>query len=422
MSRRSPARCRLCGKPTVREFLDLGRQPSGNQFPRPAQAGRVRLHPLRMGICLPCAQAQLMEQIPPGQLYRSHGYVTGFNEPVVRHFAELAPHIARVIGLRKGDLVMDLGCNDGSLLHCFRPRGVRIVGVDPARHLRKVTRLRRGEFENRFWTEANARKILRRHGPARLILSTASFYHMADLHDFVRGIRQALAPDGVFAVQFICLRTILARLQFDQFYHEHTFIHSATSVDRLCRRHGLDIFRIEEWAIHGGSLVCYLQRAGGPRAKGASVRRHLLREAGAGIARWATYARFRRGVRRLTADLAALCRKVRRRGRVIYCLGAPVKGSTLLNYLGANQKLFAAAVEKNTMKVGRIVPGTGIPILSEDRAWSRPPGAYLLMVWNFSKYFLRKYRPFLRQGGWMILPYPRPTALTWRGGLRRVRL
>ncbi|TGO03657.1 hypothetical protein PN36_02515 [Candidatus Thiomargarita nelsonii] len=120
-----------CDSANLAEFIDLGIQPNGNNFPDIDTNDQEQVFPMAMQVCQDCWQVQIAEFPSPEFLFSNHPYITGVNVPVVQHFERLVPHIINKLNLQPNALVVDVGCNDGSLLKVFAQHGMRILGVDP---------------------------------------------------------------------------------------------------------------------------------------------------------------------------------------------------------------------------------------------------------------------------------------------------
>jgi len=188
----APRRCLVCGGESLHQFLDLGETALANRFLGPEELGAPEpSYPLRLAFCPDCTHVQLMDRVPPEAMFTNYLYVSSASETLKRHFDELSATL--VARMRPGpeDLTVDIGCNDGTLLAAFRrnaPGGIRTLGVDPAENLDAFTRELGIERYTGLFTEATARTIRERWGPARIVTATNTFPHIQDLHDFARGI------------------------------------------------------------------------------------------------------------------------------------------------------------------------------------------------------------------------------------------
>lgn len=394
-----------CAGSGLHRVIDLGLQPNGNQFVTADEVASEVKFPLEMLVCDRCWEVQIAEFPPASVLFDDHPYITGVNTPVVEHFRRLAPQAVAFAGLKRGDLVLDIGCNDGTLLSAFAEQGMCVFGIDPGKRVGELARSK-GHVVGRAYFNKETGTALRSLGLVpRLITATAVFYHVPDLHDFLDGIDAVMDDDTVFLVQGVNLKHLIENLQFDHFYHEHSCIHSIGALDHLFKSHGMRLLDVEFYPIHGGSFVVYVGREGHPAKTSARVTEAIASERDAGLMTLERYQRFADDVRRNMEDLRALLVKLKAEGRTVFGLGAPVKGSTLLNFCNIGPDLVSCLTEVNSFKIGRLSPGAHIPVVDEA-ALKQQPDYYLVLSWNFADYLIEKYKDYLKAGGHFIIPVP----------------
>ena len=406
--------CMVCRSPRLVEFIDLGDQPNGNNFLRAEDLSQEVSFPLAMMVCEDCWEVQIAEFPSQEVLFSDHPYLTGVNAPVVAHFEQLAARVVYKLGLKPNDLVIDVGCNDGTLLTMFAKQGLRTLGVDPSERPGQVAREQGITVFKQFWSQATGRSLAQLGIRPELITATAVFYHVPDLHDFCAVLTEVMGPDSVFVVQGVNLKDMIEKNEFDHFYHEHSCIHSLGPLTRLFATHGLRIQDVEFSGIHGGSFILYVVRHENPRETTSAVAKAIEAERAAGLYELQTYTAFADRVARNMAALKALLGELRSAGKTVYALGAPVKGSTVLNYAEIGPELVALATEVNPLKVGRVTPGTHIPVVDE-RSLTDVPDYYLVLAWNFLDYLVGKYDAYLAGGGRFIVAVPEVRVIG-RGG------
>lgn len=397
--------CMNCHSENLYQFLDLGQQPNGNNFLYAGETSDEPYFPLAMMVCQECWQVQISEFPSPEFMFSNHPYVTGVNAPVVRHFQSLAKHVVRKLDLEQNDLVIDIGCNDGTLLRCFAENGMRVLGVDPGKRTGELARDQGITVFRQFWSSDTGKSIKQLGVKPSVITATAVFYHVPDLHDFVSGLTEVMDENSVFVVQGVNMRDVIEKNEFDHFYHEHSCIHSIAPLQRLFGAHGLRIQDIEMSPIHGGSFILYVRRQESSVPTTPAVAEQVALDDAAGLNAQETYDAFAQRVDKNMSDLLELLRKLKAEGKSVYALGAPVKGSTLLNYADIGPDLVTYATEVNQFKIGRVTPGTHIPVVAENELES-PPDYYLVLAWNFADYLREKYHDYLSAGGRFIVPVP----------------
>lgn len=403
---RDATRCLVCREPRVEEFLDLGETALANEFLSEDELEEPEArYPLRVGFCRECGHVQLTERVPPAEMFDEYLYVSSASSTLRRHFRDLSDTLVERHGLGENDLVVDIGCNDTSLLAAFKDHGVRTLGVDPAENLAEFAdRTGVDRFTGYFGAET-AEEIVSRWGRATLVTATNTFPHIPDLQDFVRGIDTLLAPGGTFVIEAHYLVDLLDQLAFDTVYHEHVSYWSLRAVARLFDDHGMRVVKAEHLPLHHGQLRASIQREGEGEPD-ASVERVLSREREAGIHRPETWRQFSERVEGIREDLVGTLRALQDRGHRLAGYGAPAKGSTLLEYMGIGPDVLDFIADISPLKQGLYMPGTHIPIVPPERLMTDRPDYVLLLAWNFAEEILGQQEEFLRQGGRFILPVP----------------
>lgn len=401
--------CRVCGGKELEMFLDLGDQPHCDSLLRPEDLSRKEpYYPLQACFCRHCTTVQINYTVPKETMFGEYLYVSGTTETLRKHFQKSADRLVAHLGLKAGDLVVDIGSNDGTWLACYAAYGLRVLGVDGAQNLAAMANARGVETWARFFNAGVARDVIANKGRAKLVTAAGVFFHLEELHSVTVGIAELLDENGVFCVQAIYLGNMLEQTQFDQFYHEHLTYWTIKSLGRLFDMHGLEIFRADRLTIHGGSLELLVARKGVQQIDD-SVNRLRDNEVRLGHDMIETYREFAHRVWQVRDELMPILHHYSTGGKTIQAFGAPAKGATLLNSFHITTDLVKCAVEVNPLKIGKYIPGCRIPIL--DEAKTERPDAYLLLAWNFLKEFLPKQRDYIKGGGVFIVPIPHPVVI-----------
>ncbi|HUF69376.1 MAG TPA: class I SAM-dependent methyltransferase [Longimicrobiales bacterium] len=401
--------CRACGGSTLLRFLELGPQPLANAFPAdPSGFESEARYPLDVHFCEDCSLVQVLDVIDPEVLFRDYIYVTGTSTTISEHNRRYANTVVELVPLRPHDLVVEVASNDGSLLRCFQPYGVRTLGIEPASNIAKIAREAGVETIDEFFEPWIARAVKAERGAAKAVIGNNVLAHVDDTQGFLEGFRDLLAPDGLAVVEVPYIGELVDRLEYDTVYHEHLCYFSVTTLMRLCEAVGLSLRRIDHVPVHGGSIRMYAGRTDSFGAHDPAVIEESAAEAARGLTSFATYRELAAGVEANRAAVIGLLRRLNEEGSTVAAYGAPAKGNTLLNYCGVTTDLLPYTVDRNPMKVGRYTPGTHIPVLPVETLLERQPDYILILAWNFADEIMEQQSEYRSRGGRFILPIPEP--------------
>jgi SAM-dependent methyltransferase len=397
--------CIVCAGAELVPFLDLGETALANKFLTEEELTQPEeSYPLGLSFCRDCAHVQLTEFVPPAAMFEDYLYLSSASSTLTRHLHGLSDVIVERYRPQADDLVVDIGCNDGTLLEGFARHGVRTLGVDPARNLAELSRNGSERYVGFFNSDAAA-EIAERWGRAAVITATNTFPHIPDLHDFVAGVEKVLAPGGVFVIEAHYLLDLLEQGAFDTVYHEHVSYWALGPMLELFSRHGLAVAEVERLPIHHGQLRVAVQRAE-EATTAPSVERVLATERAAELDRLETFERFAEETRAIKSELRRTLGDLHGEGKRIAGYGAPAKGNTLLSYLELGPDLIEYIADRNELKQGRFTPQTRIPVVEPERLLRDQPDYVVLLAWNFADEVLEQQAEYRRRGGRFIIPVP----------------
>jgi SAM-dependent methyltransferase len=324
---------------------------------------------------------------------------------MVEHARALVETLIARHRLTPASLVIEVASNDGYLLQFYKAQGIPVLGIEPAGNIAELAIKTKGiPTLVEFFDRDLARRLAAQGQFADIVHAHNVFAHVPDPNSFVGGIKQVLKPNGVAIIEAPYVRDLIAKLEFDTIYHEHFSYYSASSVEALCRRHGLMIRDVELIPIHGGSLRLFVAHAAGHAS--SRVTELLAKEKSEGLLTFDYYRDFAERVARLKQHLLALLQRLKEEGHRIAAYGASAKGSTLMNAFGIDGRLIEFVVDRSHLKQGRFTPGNHLPILPPEALLERRPDYVLLLTWNFAAEILAQQGEFRRRGGKFIVPVP----------------
>ncbi|MCG6537688.1 MAG: class I SAM-dependent methyltransferase, partial [Syntrophales bacterium LBB04] len=331
-------------------------------------------------------------------------YTSSTTKILRENFAELYQECRSILDLKKDDLVVDIGSNDGNLLSNFKDHH-RVLGITPE----EIGRIAIGRGIPTiidYFSEKSVSQVIREHGHARLVTATNVFAHIGNVNAIVEQILRLLTPGGVFISESHYLLPLIQTLQYDTIYHEHLRYYSLHSLQYLLESHGLEIFHAKRIPTHGGSIRVYAARKGDYPVKPTVADR--LKEEAPVVLDKKDLMEFKKRVVISKLRLHSMLLAIKEKGERVYGISAPSRASTLINYVGLDDGIIDFVLEiQGSHKIGKYVPGTVIPVIEESRLFEDQPEYALLFSWHIADELV----PKLKQKGFkgrFIVPLPEP--------------
>ncbi len=400
--------CRICGNTHLESVLSLGEQYLTGVFPANSETSLTR-GPLELVKCMgdaACGLLQLRHSYHSNEIYgENYGYRSSLNQSMVRHLRDKVARLKARVDLQPGDLVLDVGSNDGTLLS-FYPENLHLVGMDPtAAFFRQYYRPDIQVIPDFFSLERFRREMS--SGSAKIISTIAMFYDLESPQTFAKDIAALLDRDGIWHFEQSYMPLMLSQNAYDTICHEHLEYYGLQQIQWLLDRNGMKILSVELNDINGGSFAVTAARADSKYAADSEgVAELLRREKEGGLDGLRPFAEFRDRVFAHRDRLRRKLEEFRSEGAKVLGYGASTKGNVILQFCGVTPDLLPAIAEVNEMKFGKCTPGTNIPIISEKEAHAMNPDCFLVLPWHFRRNLLEREADFLKGGGKMLFPLP----------------
>lgn len=398
--------CRISGSQQLVKVLDLGSQHLTGVFPsQPDQA--ITCGPLELVWCPDSGLLQLNHSYDLSEMYGlNYGYRSGLNQSMVQHLQNKVNHLQRLRPVTSGEIVLDIGSNDATLLSAYQVAGLKRIGIDPTGVKFKDFYQGGIELVPDFFTK-DAYKSKFPHQKASIVTSISMFYDLERPRDFVADIAEVLDKDGIWHFEQSYMPTMLRMNSYDTVCHEHLEYYSLEVVKKLVEAQGLKIIDVQMNGVNGGSFAVTAARQESSLKPNAAVIDWLLgQEDRMGLHTPKPFREFEDRVYRHREDLIRLVRSLNADGKKVVGYGASTKGNVLLQFCGFTEKDIACIAEVNPDKFGCYTPGTLIPILSEAEVRAMKPDYMIVLPWHFKDSIVRREAEYLASGGKLIFPMP----------------
>jgi NDP-4-keto-2,6-dideoxyhexose 3-C-methyltransferase len=389
-------KCRLCGSTDIKDAFSIGNQ-YVNDFVSEDRIGKGIKAPLDLVRCGKCSLIQLRHTAPQELLYSRHyWYRSGVTETMRRALRDVSKAVEDLVSLKAGDVVLDIGANDGTLLDTYTVDGLIKIGCEPADNLVGSLAEKTKYIMHDFWLHKSYEEHTRKWGvgKAKVITALGMFYDLEEPNTFISDAAKSLTPDGIFVAQLMCLASMLEKNDLGNICHEHIEYYSLESLRYLFENNGLEIFKIEENDVNGGSYRIFARHL-----SGGSIpfqEKISLDEVHA----------FKKRVDENRDKCVAFIKQEVAKGKKVYVYGASTKGNVILQYYNLDTSLITAAAERSPEKWGKYTVGSWIPIVSEEEARAAQPDYFLVLPWAFFNEFYEREKNWRQKGGKFIVPLP----------------
>src|ERR1041385_7765417 len=407
--------CRICGSRALTPIISLGDQVLASAFARDDTPVELPIQkvPLDLIRCDPkldenaCGLVQLRHSYPKELIYGNYWYRSGINQTMRDALAEIAQRAKQFVSLCAGDTIVDIGCNDGTLLRAFDVAGIDLIGFDPASNLAQADEpfLRIVDF----FSKQSFRKARGANSRAKVITSIAMFYDLEEPAAFVREVASLLHPEGIWILQVADLPGMLLANMYDNICHEHLLYLHLAPIERMLTETGLHLVDLEMNSVNGSSYRLFIRPRSGlvPAVEGyARLQARRMAESNMKLNESAPYDRFREAVVSNRHSLHNLLRGLKKEGKLVLGYGASTKGNVILQYCNIGTDLRPFLADRNPRKHGAHTDGTNIPIISEEDARAMTPDYFLVLPYYFLPEMLDREKLFIARGGRFIVPVP----------------
>ena len=389
-------KCLLCGNNNLRSIFSLGNLYISN-FVSKKDIKKGLKAPLQLKYCRKCTLIQLSHIAPQELMYKKYyWYKSGITQIMRNGLKDLFKSSLKHVSLNKNDLVLDIGANDGTLLKYYKSNGFNTIGCEPARNLKNELKKNCKYMINDFWSKINLDKLLKKKNlkKPKIITAIGMFYDLEYPNQFIKDAAESLHDEGIFIAQLMCLNSMVKQNDLGNICHEHIEFYSHKSLKYLFEENGLEIFKIEENNINGGSyrIFCRKFKNGSIKLKKEHVLENIIK--------------FKKRVDKNKMRTINFINKEIKKGKKIFLYGASTKGNTVLQYYKLDKSKIPYAAERSKAKWGKYTVGTGIKIISENEARKKNPDYFFVTPWGFIKEFLKREKKWTKKGGKFILPFP----------------
>jgi hypothetical protein len=410
--------CRVCGSTSLTPVIDLGPQHLQGSFVKPGkEIPPMRRIPLTLVRCDPtrdesaCGLLQMEHSVPPEVLYSAYWYRSGTNQTMRDHLSEIVQSSLKMLNRSEG-VVLDIGCNDGTLLSNY-PKSFLRVGVDPsdvAQQVQPPVKVIQDIFPSAELTSFLGNR------QCNIITSIAMFYDIEDPVGFGQQIKTCLAADGIWVFEMSYMPAMLQMNSYDTICHEHLEYYSLAVIENIMKRAGMKVFNVEQNSINGGSLRCYATHADNfvyrSDAYNANLAQMRQAEFDLELDTDKPYKNFQDHINVHREELMRVLKSLKKEGKSIHIYGASTKGNTILQWCGIDNRIIDVAAERNPDKYGAMTLGTDIPIVSEAESRAMKPDYYLVLPWHFREEIVAREESTLKAGTKLIFPLPTVTIVS----------
>lgn len=405
--------CRVCGSPSLKKVIDLGPQYLQGSFVKPGkEMPSERKIDCTLVRCNPevdenaCGLLQMEHSVPSEILYAAYWYRSGTNNTMRNHLKDIVDSVEDTISSIKHPLVLDIGCNDGTLLGYY-PKHYIKYGCDPsdvAQEVKDATVVQDIFPSEELFKMLEGKKL-------DVITSIAMFYDLEDPVAFVKGISRFLSSQGVWVFEMSYMPMMLELDSYDTICHEHLEFYSLAVLEKILAKAGMKIFKISFNDINGGSIRCYATHK--ENSKHDKKENYQLineirhKEFDLELDTDKPYVDFQQRIEKLKVELNQLLVKLKKEGKRVHVYGASTKGNTILQWCDIDKNLVECAAERNPDKYGARTLGTDIPIISEEESRAMNPDYYLVLPWHFKAEFVVREKEALEKGTGFIFPVPK---------------
>ncbi len=397
--------CRGCLGTTLFSALNLGSVPIANELLLTSKM-EIEKFPLHLRVCADCGLGQVADVVSPERIFRDYRYLSSTSAVFLQHAKDFVEATVQEGLISPSDWILEIASNDGYLLKNFLTREVRVIGIEPAENVAKISRALGIETISEFFSSALARKLVSMYGHPKMIIANNVMAHVPDLIDFTKGMAILCGPNTRISIENPSIANILIGMQFDTIYHEHYSYLSASAVAKIGNMHGLQLFKVEELSIHGGSNRYWLRRNTPGGLPDISVGRVIQFESENNLFIKSAWINYSSKVSSILDAFQIWVQDGIKENRRIFGYGAAAKASTLLNSIKIEEGSIRAIADASLEKQTRFMPPHGIKIFSPQELFTESPTDVIIFPWNIKFEISTFLRPNLDRSVrlWCVIP------------------
>ena len=379
--------------------ISLGLSPLANNLLN-SESDEDELYPLEMTYCPDSHNCQLSYNVPSDKMFDHYLYVSSTAKSFRDHFKSTAEYYINQFNLNSNSFVVDIGSNDGIALKPLQDKGIKVLGVEPAKNICKLAIDNGIDTLNDYFAIDTSNKIIDQYGKADIITASNVFAHSKHLEQMTLSAMSLLKEDGVFIIEVQYILDTIKDLTFDNIYHEHVNYWSVTSLNNFFSRLNMFITNIEHIDTHGGSIRVYIQKHMNPSYmySKSNLKEYLQKEEDFGLTKYQTYLDFAIRVDLAKTNVIKNIQKFKDQKMTLVGYGSPAKATTALNYYGLTANDIDYIIDDNELKHNKILPGVRIPIYSREKLKEKLPDVIIVMAWNFFEDIKRNNQELIDQG------------------------